>query len=347
MSKALRRSEVWVRRGLWLVALAFAWFLIGLGGLLISDLPQVERAYVLEDFLDAEQVTPLRNTINEASAQLLVTQRSLDRAKLNAEATSSAYKNAEQEFRNWIATRQATQLAKQDQALIERNQQLDELSKQDAAAQQQIQNLRSALLTDQQRHEVAQTQLNDLRIQARRAMAEAQRWVDLRVFVYRLLLTLPLLLIAAWLFVRKRRSNAWPFVWGFIIFAAFAFFVELVPYLPDFGGYVRYVVGIIVVVMIGHYTTGWLQNYLARQQENEQQPESLRRQEISYDVALARLNKNVCPGCERSVNLKDTSVDYCSHCGIGLFDYCTHCEARKSTFAHFCSSCGESVSSEP
>jgi hypothetical protein len=43
MSKSLRLSEQWFRRGLWLVAVVFAWFLIGLGGTLVGDLPQIEQ----------------------------------------------------------------------------------------------------------------------------------------------------------------------------------------------------------------------------------------------------------------------------------------------------------------
>ena len=51
MSKALRLSEKWFRRGLWLVALVFASFLIGLGGTIVGDLPKVETPLTVDDFL--------------------------------------------------------------------------------------------------------------------------------------------------------------------------------------------------------------------------------------------------------------------------------------------------------
>ena len=73
-------------------------------------------------------------------------------------------------------------------------------------------------------------------------------------------------------------------------------------------------------------------------------PEVQRREELSYDVALERLAKSVCPGCERPVDLKNTEIDFCPHCGIGLFDHCAHCHTRKSAFARFCHSCGSSAS---
>ncbi len=40
MSKPLRLSEKWFRRGLWLVALVFASFLIGLGGTIVAICPR-------------------------------------------------------------------------------------------------------------------------------------------------------------------------------------------------------------------------------------------------------------------------------------------------------------------
>ncbi len=146
--------------------------------------------------------------------------------------------------------------------------------------------------------------------------------------------------VAAWLFVRQRKSTWWPFVWGFIFFALFAFFVELVPYLPSYGGYVRYLVGILLTVLSGRYAIRALQDYRARLALKEAQPDTVRREELHYDTALARLAKGVCPGCERPVDLKDAGIDFCPHCGIGLHDHCGACQTRKSAFAHFCQACG-------
>jgi predicted RNA-binding Zn-ribbon protein involved in translation (DUF1610 family) len=103
---------------------------------------------------------------------------------------------------------------------------------------------------------------------------------------------------------------------------------------------VRYAVGIVVTVLVGRYAIIALNRYLARQKLAEAQPDTVRRNELSYDTALARLAKSVCPGCERPVDLKNAEIDFCPHCGIGLFDHCQACEARKSAFAKFCHACG-------
>ncbi|MNZ68006.1 hypothetical protein D3C78_862660 [compost metagenome] len=112
------------------------------------------------------------------------------------------------------------------------------------------------------------------------------------------------------------------------------------PYLPDYGGYVRYIVGIVVTVLLGRAAITAFNRYLERQKRQEAMPDAQRRVELSYDVALSRLAKGVCPGCERGVDLKDAGIDFCPHCGIGLFDRCVPCRTRKSTFSRYCHACG-------
>ena len=60
MTKSLRLTEKWMRRGLWLVALVFASFLIGLGSAVVGDLPQVEKPRVLMTLLTNKSAVPSR-----------------------------------------------------------------------------------------------------------------------------------------------------------------------------------------------------------------------------------------------------------------------------------------------
>jgi hypothetical protein len=340
MSKALRLSEQWFRRGLWLVALVFAGFLIGLGGTVVGDLPKVEKALALEDFMDRATTERLRAGIRQAEGGARDAQDALDQARLKRRAAEADTQGLRESLQNWLATRRATQLAEQDPEVIARTQQLDRLKQAERAAQAAEQRQEQLLLDARQAEARARLQLQEMeRTAQQRLQAEARR-VELRVFLYRLALTLPLLAVAGWLLRTQRHGTWWPFVWGFTFFALFAFFVELVPYLPSYGGYVRYVVGIVVTVLVGRQAIVALNRYLERQKAAEQLPDAQRREELSYDTALARLAKGVCPGCERPVDLRDAKIDFCPHCGIGLYDHCGRCSARKSAFAKFCHACG-------
>ena len=86
MSKSLRLSEKWFRRGLWLVALVFASFLIGLGGTVVGDLPRVERALELDDFIDRAAAAPLRDAIKAAEKTERAASRELDQIGLQLSA---------------------------------------------------------------------------------------------------------------------------------------------------------------------------------------------------------------------------------------------------------------------
>jgi hypothetical protein len=127
VSKALRLSEKWFRFGLWLVAFVFASFLIGLGGTVVRNLPQVEQTLELEDFIDKPAAAKARATIDTARKARLAADEALDqtRLKLNAQRADAA--SARETFDNWLATRRATQLPAQDAELIRRTAALDAL----------------------------------------------------------------------------------------------------------------------------------------------------------------------------------------------------------------------------
>ena len=343
MSKAMRLSEKWFHRGLWLVALLFAWFLTGLGSTIVGDLPKVEQVQTLDDFMDPQRTPALRQAVKDAERTSEDAQSALEQAQLQHQAAQASNRSARETFSNWLATRHVTQRAEQDEELTQRTRELDTLRQTERDALAAVERQQQVALDARQARERAQRELGELQDNARTAYQDAQRAQELRVFGYRLALTLPLLAVAGWLFRKHRKGNSWPFVWGFIFFALFAFFVELVPYLPSYGGYVRYVVGIVLTVIGGRYAIAALQRYLERQKQVEAQPDTERRRDMDYDLAQSRLAKGLCPGCERALDLKDGKTDFCPHCGLCLFDRCGHCNTRKNAFARYCFACGEAA----
>jgi hypothetical protein len=343
MSKTLRLSEKWFRRGLWVVAFVFAGFLIGLGSTIVGDLPRVEAQLKLDDFIDKALSEPLRTSIKAAGRAESTAESELEQAQLKLNSARAESAAARETFDNWISTRSATQKSDQDPEVIARTRTLDTLKRTERDAQIKVEAQEQAALDARQLKQRDQQKLQELENAARTTLDAELRKVELRVFLYRLALTLPLLAIAGWLFVKKRKGTYWPFVWGFIFFALFAFFVELVPYLPSYGGYIHYIVGIGLTVLAGRYAILALNRYLEKQKLAEQMPDAQRREELSYDVALTRLSKSVCPGCERKVDLKNIEIDFCPHCGIGLHDHCRQCKARKSAFSKFCHACGSAA----
>lgn len=339
MSTSLRLSEKWFQRGLWLVALIFAGFLTGLGNSVMRNLPQVEQNVTLEQFVRQPDGRLARESRDAAHKRGVEAQRALEQAQQQHAVAVANSTQAVDALAAYLATRQVTQQADQNPEVLSRRAAVEAAKKAEREALAVVERQQQAALDARQVEAIEQARLTELERGAHDDYAKAQRAQEMRVFGYRLLLTLPLLLVAGWLFAKRRRSTYWPFVWGFIFFALTAFFVELVPYLPSYGGYVRNIVGIVITVLVGRYAILALNRYLERQRSAEKLPDAQRRHELSYDMALARLAKKVCPGCERPVDLQDGKNDFCPHCGICLFNHC-ECAARKSAFARFCHACG-------
>ncbi|WP_375466218.1 zinc ribbon domain-containing protein [uncultured Methylobacterium sp.] len=340
MRSGSRLSERWFNLALWLIAVVFAGFLIGLGSLAVGDLPQVEHHDTLDAFLDRDRAGPAADALKQTRRAQEDNRRQGEQAQLALDAARAASAAARETFANWLRTRDATQRVDQDPGLVARTQQLDALKAAERGIEERLEALAKAGL-DLSEQEAAQAGLDAaLRTDAQEKLEAAERGQDLRVFGYRLALTLPLLALAGWLLLRRRHTRNWPFVWGFALAAAFAFFVELVPYLPSYGGYVQYGVGVIATLIAGRAAIDALQAYSARQRAAEARPDAERRTEIATDQALQRLAKKVCPGCERPIDLANPSANFCPHCGIGVFERCPACDQRRSTFERFCYACG-------
>ncbi len=344
MNKAQRRSEKFFRLALWAVAVVFAGFLINLGGALVRNLPLVEQRYAVEDFIDAAASQRIEQEIKQQRNLAEEAEDAVEQSRLKLEAAEQNSQTARDSLSAWLASRQVTRQAERDAELLQRTEALEHLQLAERQSRAAVEAEQQRLLDARQAQQRAQRQLDELRSAALEQMSSEQSAQELKVFLIRLALTLPLLLIAGWLFARQRQSTWWPFVWGYIYFALFVFFVELVPYLPSYGGYVRNIVGVVITVLVGRQAILSFNRYRQRQLEAEARPDAERRQQISYDTSLLRLAKKVCPGCERPVELDNPQIDFCPHCGLSLFDHCTQCQTRKSAFARFCFACGAGAS---
>lgn len=338
--KGLRTPERMFRIVLWIVAVIFAGFLIGLGSLVVRDLPTVDERVALSDFIDKGKADALDSSMRDIEKQEKAGADRLASLNLQQQSARAAYASAKGAFQNWIATRVSTQRSDQDPEVIKRTRELDELAAASRRAETAVEGARANQLAFAQKlagQRSARTTLDDA---ARGPYEAAMRRMEMRVFLIRLAITLPPLAVAGWLFVKQRKSRWWPFVWGFIFFAAFTFFVELVPYLPSYGGYVRYLIGIAITILVGRYAIVAMQRYLERQRAAEQLSEAVRRQALSYEHAIKSMNAGVCPGCERGFKVHEGQTSFCMHCGMKLFEQCPVCDSRKNAFFHYCPNCG-------
>jgi hypothetical protein len=103
MSRGVRLSETWFNRGLWLIALIFASFLIGLGSLVVGDLPQVEQALSAEQYVDPAAIQPIRSEISAITKQADAKSAEIERLRLQAQDARNISAEATQTFDNWLA----------------------------------------------------------------------------------------------------------------------------------------------------------------------------------------------------------------------------------------------------
>ncbi len=296
---SITRIEKLSRAVLVLIMLALGGFLIALGNKLLSDCDDWMRAPEQRDFVDGPaleaaraEVARLEKLYSSNAETSALFQKSVEKARRQYQAQKQSYED-------WLEARATIGSIQEDKEVRGRAKSLDDFRAIQESWQARIDDIeaQSAGVTEQlnrARGKVAQVEREgDVRYSA------AMRTYSLKVFGLRLGIVLPLLALAVLLVLRFRKSRFWPVVWAYVLFALYAFFVGLVPYLPSFGGYIRLVVGVVLSLIAALSVIRQLGRYLERKRRELEATAQERAGTIKEEVAQEAFRSHNCPSCER------------------------------------------------
>lgn len=347
--KAIRRPMFWFGVATWVLSAVFAGLLIQLGAQIMSDVPKASKHISIEEFVDVAAREKIQTKIDDSRQVLRTRKQSLEDAQFELKSISLDYRNQRSSFEDWLKTRFVTESTDQNDAVIERAKNLEQLKNSERAAREKVDQIETQISSTQDELKELNEKLATVRADAKEPYMAALEFGVLKVFLLRLALTLPLVLVSGWLILRKRKSKYWPIYRGFILFSLFAFFVELVPYLPSYGGYVQYLVGIVLALVVARFLVKGMERYLQSKQDEQSKSEAEKRSQMEYETAVKKVNDGVCPSCDRTFSSKvstaengaaDQKQDFCVHCGFSLFKKCENCGVRENSFYRYCGACG-------
>ncbi len=351
---SLKRYERLTKFALWVIALLFGLFLILLGNLVLSDMDQWFRAPDYEEFVDQNEIVRLEALEESIDRKIYPLKEDLESYKKALESARRKYESEKKSLDNWIETRKAVG-AGNDQVVINRARALDDYRKAEEEWQDRISAINAEITRLQKQKEAYSREKGRVFRENQKKYDRRLRLYQVKIFLIRLAFVMPVLGLGIFFFVRLRKHRLWPLVWGYIFFSLYAFFIGLVPYLPDYGGYIRYPVGIILTGFIGYYAIRELARYTERKRRELEESSEERARKIGQDTAIKAYQSHSCPSCERdflmhrinpaSKSIRESSLnedgpEFCSHCGLRLFGPCPSCGNRN--FVHFihCSACG-------
>jgi len=337
--------------------------LIALSNNIIQDIDDWSDRPQRNDYETASIVDSLNAQIDVLDKQISEIQQQSDRINKTIDIARKNYENEKQSYENWLAARQTIGSPKEDEEVLARAAKLDEYYKVEQDWRSELsdnQNQVETLLTQQN---TLQNQLYDERELTNERYDEALRSYDLKVFLKRLLFALPILLIGIYFLLKFRKHKYWPLFLGFILFSGYVFFFGLVPYLPSYGGYIRYTVGIALAIVLGIYAINRIRSYLEKKKAELKESSSKRARRIKTETAEKALNNHFCPSCGKDFmmkrwdfpkgslkkgeeNMYKLASNYCRHCGLELFVDCKNCGTKNFAHLPFCSNCGYEIMKE-
>ncbi len=347
----------------YLIAIVLCGFLISLSGKLIDDVDEWKERPTVEEFQDQKFLAAKYAETEVLNQKINVLYEKKRTVENTANIAQSNYINAKNSYDNWLQARKTIGSPTEDKEVLKRANELDEYYKTEQEWRKEI-----ALLDDEINElNKAKDEINLLiGKESNRAYQEqriAFRKYDLKVFLIRLLFILPILLLGIFFIVKFRKHKYWPLFLGYVLFSFYAFFFGLVPYLPSYGGYIRYTVGIILSVVFGIYAINKIRKFIEHKKTELKVSTTERAKKVQTETAEKALDNHICPSCgkdfivkrwDKSSNTKNDKnqtaavglgmvTNFCRFCGLQLFKECKTCGSENFAHLPFCSHCGDKL----
>ncbi len=343
----------------YIIAIVLCGFLISLSGKIIDDVDEWKERPTVEEFQNEELLALKKSEIANIDAKINLKVEKVSSIRNTIKIVNSNYNNAKNSFDNWLEARKTVGSPKEDKEVLSRATELDNFYKTQQEWKKELSDVNieiSALQKEKAKVNELVYKEND------RAYIEREKAIrayDLKVFLIRLLFILPILLLGIYFIVKFRNHKYWPLFLGFVLFSFYAFFFGLVPYLPSYGGYIRYTVGVILSVVFGIYAINRIKAFIEQKKSELKVSTSERAKKVLTETAEKALDNHMCPSCgkdfivkkwDKSAGKKDKTAsygivtNYCRFCGLELFKKCNSCGSENFAHLPFCSNCGDKMS---
>lgn len=345
----------------YIIAIVLCAFLISLSGKLINDVDEWKERPMVEEFQNNDFLDARKSEIEKINVKINQQRQKISGVESTVRVANGNYRKEKTSFDNWLAARKTVGSPNEDKAVISRANKLDKLMQTQQAWELELMGFNDSIkLLVNEQNEVE----NRINKEYERAYAEqnqAIRDYDLKVFLIRLLFVLPILLLGIFFIMRFRKHKYWPLFLGFVLFSFYAFFFGLVPYLPSYGGYIRYTVGIILSILFGIYVINKIKSFIESKKKELKVSTTERAKKVQSETAERALDNHMCPSCgkdfimkrwDKSIGKKTASegmgvvTNFCRFCGLELFKKCVSCNSENFAHLPFCSNCGDKMADE-
>lgn len=357
-NKKLKKTSKLVN---YIIAIVLCGFLISLSGKLIDDVDEWKEKPSVEEFQNTELLETKESEIEKIDVKIELKREKKSSVVNTIKVVNNNYNNAKKSFENWLEARKTVGSPNEDKEVLSRANELDKYYKTQQEWKKELSVISSEIqILTKEKNEINKIIAKE-EDRSSKEREKAMRKYELKVFLIRLLFILPILLLGIFFIIKFRKHKYWPLFLGFVLFSFYAFFFGLVPYLPSYGGYIRYTVGIILSVVLGIYAINKIKKFIEQKKNELQASTTERAKKVQTETAEKALDDHMCPSCgkdfivkkwDKSAGKKDKTETYgivtnfCRFCGLELFKKCNKCDSENFAHLPFCSNCGDNMNNE-